>query len=219
MIKAVLFDFDGTIFDDEKNTIKSKIIEGKKLGYQVKRQDVIDSLGLSKENSKKLFQERYGEDFPYEYLAKVRVDYILEDIKKHGFRLKPYVKKILKFLKKENLKIILCTSTTKEKINAYAPYTDIFEKFDAIITGEDVIHGKPSPDIFLLGCEKAQVEISEALVIEDTNCGVLGALNGSLDVIMIPDLVTPDKTTLSHKVKIYRNMDEVITYIKNVNKI
>ena len=33
MIKAILFDMDGTLIDDEKYTISSKIIEGKKYGY------------------------------------------------------------------------------------------------------------------------------------------------------------------------------------------
>ena len=51
MIKAILFDKDGTLIDDEKFTISSKIIEGKKYGYKVKREDVLNSLGMSKESS------------------------------------------------------------------------------------------------------------------------------------------------------------------------
>ena len=53
MIKCVLFDMDGTIINSEKYTISSKIIEGKKLGYDVSTEAVIGSFGLSRENSKR----------------------------------------------------------------------------------------------------------------------------------------------------------------------
>ena len=96
MIKVILFDMDGTIIDDEKFTISSKIIEGKKYGFNVKRKDVLQSLGMSKENSKKHFTSIYGNDFPVEELAKQRFYYIVNDMKKHGIKLKPYVKKMIK---------------------------------------------------------------------------------------------------------------------------
>ena len=100
MIKVILFDLDGTLIDTEKFTVSSKIIEGKKYGFKVKRDDVLLSLGMSKENSKKHYTSIYGDHFPVEILAKERFNYIVRDMKVHGIKLKPYTKKIIKYCKK-----------------------------------------------------------------------------------------------------------------------
>ena len=68
MIKAILFDMDGTIIDDEKYTVLSKIKEGKKLGYNIKKEDVLKTIGLARDKSCRLYKDIYGEDFPFEEL-------------------------------------------------------------------------------------------------------------------------------------------------------
>ena len=219
MIKAILFDMDGTLIDDEKFTISSKIIEGKKYGYIVKRKDVLMSLGMSRESSRKHFRSIYGEDFPVDELAYQRFAYILNSMKKNGIKLKPYVKKIIRFCKQNDINIGICTSTTREKVIEYSKYGDLFEHFDFIVTGDEIKNGKPSPDIFLKGLELSKVNKEECLVIEDSNIGVEAALNAGLEVIMIPDLVRPLGKTLINRVKVYKNLNEVIEFIKEINKI
>lgn len=217
MIKAILFDMDGTLIDDEKFTISSKIIEGKKYGFKVKREDVLKSLGMSKETSRKHYTSIYGDSFPVDELAKQRFLYIIEDMKKNGIKLKPYVKKTIKFCKKHEIKMIICTSTTSEKVEEYKKYGDLFTYFDGIVTGDNVINGKPNPDIFLKGLELAGVEKEEALIIEDSNIGVEAGLNSGIEVIMIPDLVRPQGKTLINRVKVYKNLNEVISLISEIN--
>jgi HAD superfamily hydrolase (TIGR01509 family) len=217
MIKAILFDMDGTLIDDEKLTISSKVIEGKKYGFNVKREDVLKSLGMSKENSKKHFISIYGENFPVDELAKQRFLYILKDMQEYGIRLKPYVMKIINFCKKNGIKMIICTSTTSEKIEEYKKYGDLFTYFDGIVTGDQIKNGKPHPDIFLKGLELAGVEKEETLIIEDSNIGVEAGLNSGIEVVMIPDLVRPQGKTLINRVKVYKNLNEVISLISEIN--
>ena len=219
MIKAILFDMDGTLIDDEKYTISSKIIEGKKYGFNVKRKDVLMSLGMSKENSRKHFTYIYGENFPVDELAYQRFVYIINSMKERGIKLKPYVKKIIRFCKKNNIKMSICTSSTREKVDEYSKYGDLFNNFDFIVTGDEIKNGKPSPDIFLKGLELSKVKKEECLIIEDSNIGVEAALNAGIDVIMIPDLVKPQGKTLINRVKVYKNLNEVIELLKEINKI
>ena len=214
MIRCVLFDLDGTLIDSEEFTISSKQIEGKKYGYDVKREDVIASLGMSSESSYKHFTSLYGKDFPVDILRKARKDYIVNDMKKNGIRLKPYAKEIALFCKENNIKTAICTSTNEENIIEYKKYGDIFSYFDYIITGDKVKRGKPEPDIFYLGASKCGFSQNETLVIEDSNTGVEAALKGGFDVIMIPDLVKP-KDEYLESIKIYQNLKEVEEYLKN----
>ena len=108
----------------------------------------------------------------------------------------------------------ICTSSSMKYINEYKKYTDIFEAFDFIITGEQIKNGKPNPEIFLKGVELGEVKVEETLVIEDSNNGVLAGINAKCDVIMIPDLVEPNDEVKKTKVKIFKSLLDVIEYIQ-----
>ena len=220
MIKAILFDMDGTIIDDEKYTVLSKQREGKKLGYNIKREDVLKTIGLARDKSCRLYKDIYGEDFPFEELSVYRTQYIINSWK-NGIKLKPYVKKIIKFCKKNGIIIGICTSTIQEIVDEFRKYGDIFDQFDFVLTGDKIPagRGKPNPDIFLKGLEMTGVKKEECLVIEDGNIGVEASLNAGIEVIMIPDLVKPQGRTLTSRVKVYKNMNDVIEYVKEVNGI
>ena len=59
--------------------------------------------------------------------------------------------------------------------------------FDVIITGEEVEHGKPAPDIYLRAAEKLDVPAEACLVIEDSLSGVAAAKAAKMRVVAIPD--------------------------------
>ena len=61
---------------------------------------------------------------------------------------------------------------------------DIFG--DNIVTCEDVEHGKPAPDIFLLAAEKMRVPPEKCLVFEDAAPGIEGALAAGMQVVIVP---------------------------------
>jgi HAD superfamily hydrolase (TIGR01509 family) len=58
--------------------------------------------------------------------------------------------------------------------------------FSIIITPEDVVHGKPAPDMFLLAAERMGVDPRRCVVFEDGQPGVDGARAAGMDVVIIP---------------------------------
>ena len=58
-IDTILLDIDGTLIDSEKYTISSKIIEGKKYGFDIKEEIVINTLGMSRDISENYFKSAY----------------------------------------------------------------------------------------------------------------------------------------------------------------
>ena len=62
----------------------------------------------------------------------------------------------------------------------------MINRFTGIITGDDVIHGKPAPDIFLKAAELAGVPPSHCIVFEDSPFGVKGGLDGGMNVVALP---------------------------------
>ncbi|MBQ1982919.1 MAG: HAD family hydrolase, partial [Clostridia bacterium] len=67
----------------------------------------------------------------------------------------------------------------------------------AIITGDMVEHGKPSPDIFLLCAERLGVAPHEAIGVEDSANGVRAIHAAGMRAVMIPDIVLPTAEILS----------------------
>ena len=58
--------------------------------------------------------------------------------------------------------------------------------FDEVVTADDVIHGKPAPDIFLKAAELLGVAPSKCLALEDAPAGIIAAQNAGMQVIAIP---------------------------------
>ncbi|MEW6304240.1 MAG: HAD family phosphatase [Verrucomicrobiota bacterium] len=72
--------------------------------------------------------------------------------------------------------------------------------FKAIVSSEDVKHGKPAPDVFLRTAELLGVAPADCWVIEDSAAGVEGALAAGMRVVAITNTLPADKLSRAHHV-------------------
>ena len=61
--------------------------------------------------------------------------------------------------------------------------------FKAVVTVDDVRHGKPAPDMFLLAAERIGVDPKDCLVFEDAEPGIQGALAAGMKVVRVTSRV------------------------------
>lgn len=64
--------------------------------------------------------------------------------------------------------------------------TGLSSLFRAVVTADDVIHGKPSPDMFLLAAQLLGVAPEACLVFEDAEPGIQGAIAAGMKVVRVP---------------------------------
>ena len=195
MIRAVLFDMDGTVFDSEKIycAALAKVAKGSKMEEELA--DVL--LAISGRNRADIYaylHARYGEDFPAEEIFAKRDAMMMKQIDAEGVPFKPGFPEVFERLRKQGLSVALVTSTHRERVNKYLQMSGIENAFDYIKTGESVAHSKPAPDIFLLTAEAMGFAPEECVVVEDSRNGVLSGVSAGMRVVLIPDMqpVTPD---------------------------
>ena len=211
MIKLVIFDLDGILLDTERFNLASKIEEAHKLGFDLKKEDVCNSFGLCAEEANKYFKEIYGEEFDYYKIKGKRIKYILDYMSNYGIPFKKGAESIVKYLKNKEISIAIATTTPREFIKEYLKYdkSNFFNKFDLIITGDEVEKGKPNPDIFLKCCNTLNVDKKDCIVVEDSLAGIKACKVGNLKSIFIEDLIPLSDEIKTNATFILNNLEEI----------
>ena len=194
-IKAVLLDMDGTLLDTEKLFMDSLVAAMAALGYT----DDIAALchamvGLTGAQCDRLLLDRYGADFPIAGLNEAfRAN--RNDIFKAGIPLKRGATELMDAVQQQGYPMAIVTSASRRGADNQLTLAGIRQRFDAVITRTDVVHPKPSPDLYLLAAARLGVAPQRCLAVEDSNPGVAAAYDAGAVTIMVPDIVPPTEAS------------------------
>lgn len=137
-----------------------------------------------------------------------------ENYLKQGVDLKPGALELLQYLKKNQYKIVLGTSSKKERAVSILEFHDIKKYFDDIVCGYDVKRGKPYPDTFLVASERAQTPPEQCLVLEDSEAGIQAGFSAHIPVICIPDLKQPRQQYVDMTAAVLPSLLDVVEYLE-----
>lgn len=187
MIKAVIFDMDGVLVDSMPYHADAWIAVFAELGIHITRQDIYDIEGSNHEGVIRLVFEKAGrkpkaEDFNELALKKRE---IFQKMNKVGVF--DGIPETLEFLKNKCLLGVVSGSDREvvmELLGRFFPNT-----FDAVVTGNDVREGKPSPEPYLKAVGMLNVRKDECIVIENAPLGVESAKRAGLFCVAIPTYV------------------------------
>ncbi|NVO12261.1 MAG: HAD family phosphatase [Bacteroidales bacterium] len=174
--KAVIFDMDGVLIDSEPLHISVESNMLKELGVPLKQEMYTRFAGTTSLSMWKTIVEEFKLDkSPEELSAESNHRFINEFLNSDKVQLFDGVKDVLANLKKKAIPIALASSSSKEIVNAVLGKFELNQYLSAIITGSDVQHSKPHPEIFLTASQKLKIPSSFCVVVEDSPNGVKAA--------------------------------------------
>ena len=214
VIKAVLFDMDGTIFDTERIYYRAWVDAAAAIGFVGDMDAVMqDIFGVSEHDIGIYFRKNYGADFPFDRMLRIRAELIASEIELSGVPLKDGVPEVFSCLASRGIASALVSSAPRFRIDDFLARARLQDVFSHIVSGERVKQSKPAPDIFLLAAREMGLDPTECLVAEDSHNGVLAAHRAGMRVALIPDLqaVTPEILPyVDHLIPSLRNLVGII---------
>ena len=168
MIKAVLFDIDGTLIDSNEAHAASFVEAFKFYGIEVPLDEMIRLIGMGADKIlEKYLDAKQIADFGEALTGRRKQIFLREHLPKlHTF---PQLRELLARLKADGLRLALASSASKEELAAYHELLGIDDLLDEETSSDDADESKPEPDIFLAALESLEdVGAHEALVVGDT---------------------------------------------------
>lgn len=196
MIKAVIFDLDGTLIDTEKYYQINWPKTFEHFGYKMTNEQFLSIRSLGKPFVQETLKKYSGDpNFDYDFIVKYRSKLMDETIAQKGVQMKKGAVELLTFLKEKNIQRAVATASPVERAENYLSKVNLLSYFDKIISARNMKEGKPSPDVYLFACKELNLKPEECLAIEDSPNGVLSAYRAGCKVVMIPDLAPADEET------------------------
>ncbi|HQY21990.1 MAG TPA: HAD family phosphatase [Ignavibacteria bacterium] len=182
--KAVIFDMDGVLIDSEPAYLEMNLKMFEQFGIEMDEENYKALVGIPSVPMWKFLKEKYelkNEVSEFINLEKKRMLEILDS----DIITKPVtgIKELMDDLKSFNFKLSVASSSAKDNINFVLEKLKIKDNFEFIISGEDVVNGKPFPDIFLKVSDFFNISPEKCFVIEDSVNGIKAANSAGMNSI------------------------------------
>ena len=189
MIKAIIFDMDGVLFNTENF-------------YFDRREAFLGSKGISiKHLPPKFFVGGRMDQFWEKILGDKISDYDTKALEAEYTAYKnvhrpdysqlifPDAKKVLADLKAKGFVLALASNTVRKDVERALTKCGLIEYFTYILTGDDFKEGKPNPAIYNAACAKLGLDKGNIVIIEDSQKGIQAGVAAGVRVIAIRDKV------------------------------
>ena len=240
MIRAIIFDLDGTLVQSEKLKAQAYAVAVQRVrglsapepraieayrnivgaSREVASRFVIDQLGLEPDLRPLLVE--YGKSNPWEVLTEIRTaiyDEVVADPQVLRDNQWPHTVSLLRLANETGCRTGLATMSYRTEVLHVLRALDLEQSLDLVLTREDVEQPKPDPEIYLLAARRFELPPEELLVVEDSANGVRAAVAAGTNVIAF---ATPFTAESLHEAKVVEHdrilheSDELLDMVRRV---
>ena len=184
-MRAVVFDMDGLMF----NTEDVYTLTGEELlrrrGCEFTEELKHEMMGLRPQPALERMIAHCRLAETWEELAE-ESNRVFLDLLDGRLAMMPGLMELLAALERAGIPKAICTSSRRELAAACLRPFNLTARFEFILAAEDIVHGKPHPEIYLMAARRFGVPPAEMLVLEDSENGCLSAAAAGAHVVAVP---------------------------------
>ncbi|MEV5327717.1 HAD family phosphatase [Nonomuraea sp. NPDC052634] len=184
---AVFFDMDGLLVDSERVWLEIETGVMARLGAAWTPEHQANLVGGSMERTVDYMLAVSGADVPPESIRAWMTDGMVARLQ-DGVPVMPGASELLDALRDEGVPVGLVTSSVRPIADAVLKSVGR-ERFDLVVTADDVTRTKPDPEPYLTAARRLGVEPARCVVLEDSPNGVAAATAAGCAVVAVPSLV------------------------------
>ncbi|HET7029333.1 MAG TPA: HAD family phosphatase [Candidatus Limnocylindrales bacterium] len=189
-IEAVVFDLDGVIVDSEIwwDEVRRDFARAHDRRWTIDDRHAV--MGANSRQWSVTMRDRLGLDLPAEAIERAIVDGVVARYRREG---PPTIEGAVDAVCRiaERWPVALASSSHREVIDAALAATDLAATFRAIVSSDEVSHGKPAPDVFLEAARRLDVDPAVTLVVEDSLNGLKAARAAGMTTVLVPNDAVP----------------------------
>ncbi|WP_261817334.1 hexitol phosphatase HxpB [Vibrio gallicus] len=187
MLQAVIFDMDGLMVDSEPFWQQAQLEIFPLYNVSITHQDTINTTGVRIDN----IVEGYYAKQPWTGATQAQVcsqisARVIELIELNKPAM-PGLKPLIQRLKTLDIKLAVASSSPMDLIEATLNALEITHQFDAVLSAQTLVYGKPHPEVYLNTAHALKVCPTKCLALEDSLTGLLAAKAARMKTIVIPE--------------------------------
>jgi HAD superfamily hydrolase (TIGR01509 family) len=208
--QAALFDMDGLMLDTERPAVKIWVEAARACGQEITGEIVRGSIGISKVNIKELYLNKFGPDFPFDEIRQEAIRRMRQMAAEQGIDHRPGLLVLLDHLAARGIPLAVATSTDRKTASWKLEKAGIRDRFAAVVCGDEVLRGKPDPEIFLRAAERLGRLPPDCVGFEDSPAGLLALQAAKIPSVFIKDLLDPSPEILAGVWRRYDSLDKAV---------
>ena len=201
---AAIFDWDGVIVDSSRQHAESWERLAKRTGHTLPPGHFQRSFGMT---NKRIFAEVLQWPGDVAEYARLKEQLYRDIVAETGIEPLPGVRAFLAKLCLAHIPCGIGSSTPRENIDYVLKLVKLGDYFSHIVAGEDVKHGKPDPEVFLLCAQRLGFPSNRCVVFEDAHVGIRAARAACMKVVGVA--TTHPAESLGDADRVVRRLDEL----------
>lgn len=207
MLKALIFDFDGLIIDTETPDYQSWAEVYQEHGATLTREKWVSHVGAwGRFNPYQYLEEQIGREVDRSALRDKRRQRYEDLVAKQPIL--PGVIDLLNDAKARDLKLGVASNSFGKWVIRHLKHRHLFHYFDTVVTLDQITIGKPEPKMYLTALSLLGVTAQEAVALEDSPSGAMGAKRAGIYTIAIPNEMTREEN-FSHVDRVVESMTDI----------
>ncbi|MGM7696990.1 HAD family hydrolase [Microbacterium sp. A84] len=188
--RAVLWDMDGTLVDTEPYWMAAETTLVESFGGTWSHEQALQLVGNGLMDSAAVLRA-VGVDMPPEAIVEKLTDDVRHSLVTQGVPFRPGAKELLRDLHAAGIRTALVTMSLRRMALSVVDLIE-FDAFEHIVAGDDVEHPKPHPAPYLQAAELLKIDITDALVIEDSITGLRAGTASGAVTLGVPHMIPLD---------------------------